>query len=366
MNVAKQIWLAFLITYGIGAAQAPSDRSPYPYVLRLEHFTLEEHSCALLQNTGAFHLEVDHGDDVKVFEGTIATSDLFDIESDLNRQPLVDLSQPQIAEPLIPVRRDVLRIAVFRGDHWQYLHFLTRDSQQPFQSWLQPLVYWLDRLHKLPHRELSEDEGKNNCLPREAITLKKRDTQIEAGSITPKSTSPELSAGAAPPQQPLQPARPTPPVLRVHLEMKASDSANDSCVLINPSGEYRFEERTQKAGKPVNTRIIASRITAEELQLLGHLLDDPALVKIRHHEPPGGMVVRVMGDMLDVSISRPAGVQQFILSSSFNRPGFPSFYRGDADSSNARPLLKFLSEHVETNQATSHDPASLNGCSEAR
>jgi len=73
----------------------------------------------------------------------------------------------------------------------------------------------------------------------------------------------------------------------------------------------------------------------------------------------------MMGDKLDISISRPTGVQHFILSSRFNRPDFPSFYRGDADLIAARPLLKFLSEHVENNTAGLLDPSKRNGCTEA-
>ena len=350
----------------VSAALSQESKPAYPYLLRLEHFTVEAHSCALLQNTGAFHLEVDHGDDVKVFEGTIATDDLLQIEGDLNSEPIVDLSEQQIQEPLIPTRRETLRLAAFRGDHWQYLYFLTSDSRQPFKHWLQPLVYWLDNLHKLPHRELTEDEGKNNCLPREEIALKRRDAGTERHSdTTTTTTSPALSADAGPQSQPPQRTRTAPALLRVHLLMKAAASANDSCVLITQSGEYRFEERTQKTGKPVDTRILAGKITPEELQQLGHLLEDPSLVKIKHHEPPGGMIVSMMGDMFDISIARPAGVQQFILSSSFHRPEFPSFYSGDGDSSNARPLLRFLNEHVENGGAESRDPASRNNCTEA-
>jgi hypothetical protein len=142
-------------------------------------------------------------------------------------------------------------------------------------------------------------------------------------------------------------------------------TAHETCVLVAENGKYRLEDRTQETGKPVNTKVIAGQITADELQQLRHLLDDPALAKIKHHEPPGGMVVPMMGDMLDISISRPAGVQQFVLSSRFGHPGFASFYSGDAGASEARPLLKFLGEHVESNKAGMLHPASRNGCTEA-
>jgi hypothetical protein len=73
----------------------------------------------------------------------------------------------------------------------------------------------------------------------------------------------------------------------------------------------------------------------------------------------------MMEDKMEIFISRPAGVQHFILSSRFNRPDFPSFYRGDAPVTAARPLLTFLNEHLENNAAGVLDPAKRNGCTEA-
>jgi hypothetical protein len=91
----------------------------------------------------------------------------------------------------------------------------------------------------------------------------------------------------------------------------------------------------------------------------------PALAQIKHHEPPGRRDVPMMEDNLDLTISRPAGVQHFILSSHFNRPDFPAFYGGDADLTAARPLLKFLADHVENNSAGTLDPVRRNNCSAA-
>ena len=370
VNIAKQICIVSLLFCGMATGQAaPRAPSSYPYLLRLEHSNFEDHSCALLQNTGAFHFEVSRGDDVKVFEGLIATNDVLDIERDLNSDALVKASQQQIEEPLIRTRHDELQLTVFRGDGWQDLYFRSSDSQHPFEHWLQPLVHWLNNLHKLPHRELSEDEGKNNCLPPSVITLKRRDTEASSAEpITPKATTHVLSAGPAPQPQLTQPAKPqsAPALLRVYsFEMKAAGSAHESCALVANNGKYHFEDRTQKTGKPVNTKILAGQFTPEEIQQLHQILEDPSLVKIKHREPPGGMIVPMMGNLLNVSISRPAGVQHFILSSTYNRAGFATFYSGDGDVGNARPLLKFLSEHVENSAAGALDPASRNGCAEA-
>jgi hypothetical protein len=363
----KQICAATIVLCGITSAQTTGGPS-YPYLLRIEHSTFESHACALLQTSGAFHLEVTDGDNVKVFEGTIPTNDLLEIEGDLNSETLVDLSQQQIEEPLIRTRHDELQVTVLRGDDWQDLFFRSSDSQQPFERWLQPLVHWLDTLHKLPHRELSEDEGKNNCLPPKPISLKKRDADAAPAPVTSKTDAHILSTVPAPQPQPRPPqaASPqsVPALLRVYSFEMQTGSAHESCVLLGENGIYRFEDRTQKTGKPVNTKIAAGQIKPDELQQLHQLLDDPSLAKIKHHEPRGG-VVPVMGSLTELSISRSAGVQHLVLSPRLNQAGFSPFDAGDADASVARPLLKFLAEHVENNPAGILDPSKRNGCSQA-
>lgn len=364
MGVVKQVCMSAVLLCGLAAAQTPN----YPYLLRLEHSSFDAHSCALLQTTGAFHLEIYDGDNVKVHEGTIPPNDLLEIEADLNTPALVDLSQQQIEEPLIRTRHDELQVTVLRGDGWQDLFFRSSDSQRPFEGWLGPLVRWLDNLHKLPHRDLSEDEGRNNCLPPKPITLKRRDVNTAPAAVTSKTNAHILSTEPAlqPQLQPSQTAKPksVPALLHMYLYEMRSGSAHETCVLLGENGMYRFEDRTQKTGKPVNTRITAGQIKPDELQQLHQLLDDPALAKIQHHEPRGG-VVPVMGGLIEIAVSRPAGVQRLVLSSFFNHAGSTPFYAGDADSSAASPLLKFLSEHLENNPAGILDPSKRNGCSQA-
>src|SRR5436190_719450 len=69
-------------------------------------------------------------------------------------------------------------------------------------------------------------------------------------------------------------ARPSPPatpppissLLRMYFFENKNSSAHESCVLVADNREYRFEDRTQKAGKPVDMKIAAGRITVEQLQ----------------------------------------------------------------------------------------------------
>jgi len=344
---------------GVSQVAGPS------YLLRLDHFNFEGRSCALLKDDGAFHLELSNGNETKVFEGRVSKNDLLQVERSLQDRTLSKLSQRQIEEPLIQTSHDELQISVFREGNWQDLFFQSGDSQQLFQHWLWPLIRWFNDLHKLPHRELSEDQGKNNCLPSKEVVLKRRGSS-SANSVVPDiSSAPARFSPSHPPPVEANKTATVQSLLRLYSFETKAGNAHQSCVLIDEEGKYRFEDRKQKAGKPMNTEIIAGKIGREELQQLHQLLEDPSLARIRHHEPPGGMVVSMLGDMLSASISRPNGVQHVILSSAFSRPGFPSFYPGDADISTARALLKFLSEHVENNKLGVLNPASRNDCAEA-
>lgn len=362
MNFIKQVWLSGLLC-GAAAAQSPSAT----YLFRLDHSNFEGHSCALLQATGSFHLEITDGDEVKVFEGTISSDELTKLEADLNSTALVNLSQPLIQEPLIRTRHDELQLSILRSEAWQDLFFQSSDSQQPFKHSLQPLIHWLDTLPRVPHRELSEDGGANRCLPVGVIALKKRGEALP-DSVTARTTMHILYGGQTPQPQPQRPpvaAQEVPPLLLLYSLAMKTVSAHETCVLIGENGMYRFEDRTQKAGKPVKTKITSGQIGPDNLQKLHQLLDDPAILNIQHHEPPGNDDVSMTEDKLDLTIARPAGVQHVILSSRYNRPDFPTFYRGDADVAAAQPLLKFLSEHVQNNLVGTLDPSKRNGCSEA-
>jgi hypothetical protein len=359
----------------IFASSALGQGSPpdHPYLLRLDHYTFEDHSCALLRTSGEFHLEVDHGDQVKVFEGAIDSRTLGEIETDLNSNPLLNLSQQQIEEPILRSGPyDKLQVTVFRRDDWQDLFFRSSESQRALKQWLQPLVHWLDDLHKLPHHELSEDAGKNNCLPRTPIVLQKRGA-AQQHEVSAKTRADVLPSG--PVAQPTAPAPQDGPksggatavgatILRIHLLEIKSGNAHDRCALVAESGTFRFEERKQKGSKPVDTAVFSGNFNSDQLQQLRQILNDPNLVKMNHREHRGGRVVPILGDMLELSISRPEGNQQLVLSTAFDHPQIPGFYGGDGSFHNAEPLLKFLTEHVEGPQAERLSKEARNGCTE--
>ena len=246
-------------------------------------------------------------------------------------------------------QEDRLQVGVVRNGEWQDLNFQSPESQRPFEHALRPLVRWMDELHKLPHKKLSEDAGKNNCQPPKSLALKKRGfAGITSSETTAQSgQSDAISA-----------------LLRVYSFSLKGGGAHQQCVLITENGKYRFEDRTQKAvGRAVETQIIDGEISPGDLQELRRVLDAPVLAKLHHHEPPGGRIP-VMGDILDLTISRATGDQKLFLSDGFGRE-FGAFFGGDGPLTIADPLMKFLAEHVKKNSmATVLDRSLRNDCSQ--
>lgn len=348
--------ILFLLPTAFAGAQV----DPSPYLLRLEHATPDAHVCVLLRKTGFFHLESDSNDSTKVFEGSLGADRLRQIERDLQDVGLEALSQKQIDEPLIH-RRDLLQLNITRDDHWQDVTFYSAESQEPYRRSLQPLIRWLNDLHKLPHKELSEDAGKNNCLAPGKIALKRRSDEEPRDSVEAGASPTPMASNGPPVAKP----DPVPALLRVSSLNVKSDAARQSCVLIVANGFYRAEERAQKVGsKRVDTKITGGRFTPEETLQLQQLLVDPALAQI-HHRKTSRMVLPMSGEMLNLQIYKSSGVQDVILSSTFKQRDVPFFYSGDGDISSAQSLLKFIAEHIWTKGSGGLDPGLRNDCQEA-
>ena len=355
--------LAFLFC-AVVTAVSQANKDPNPYLFRISHETPYNYSCALLQKDGAFHLEFARGDNIKVFEGAIDSAQLLRIRQVLDSPPIVTLSLEQIEEPLLRSWNEKLQLTIYRHDYSQELFFESIESEKPFKEPLNFLVRWLDGLPRLPHKEFSEDEGKQNCLPRTEIVLKKRDPNSPPPPVFVPPSSGPRSALNPPPLAPARTAEPSfVPLLRVDSFAMNGGDARQFCVLVANDGRYRFENRVQKSRKPVNTAIRAGTLGAEQITDLRKVLDAPSLAKIRHREPRN-LVVPILGDILNLSIMRPEGEQKITLTSGFGRE-VGTVYGGDADISAARDLTRFLREQIEQSEAgTSLDKSARNGCTD--
>ena len=111
----------------------------------------------------------------------------------------------------------------------------------------------------------------------------------------------------------------------------------------------------------MKTSIANGRLADEDLQALHTLLDAPALAKLKHHEPAGGVPLNIIGQVIELYIARGAGVQELILTDSTHRNTF--FFGGDGDASKADGVLKFVHQHVES-KAVPGPSADRNGCTD--
>jgi hypothetical protein len=358
LTLAKQHALRLLPTISLivlSASSAFSQDEKNPYVMRLAHEGVTGTACVLLQEDGAFHYETGDRYNTRVYEGEVPSAQLREVNDELRE--LLQLSQMQIEEPLIHGPYDIVDVGFTQEGAWRELLFRTVESQAPYRKSLQPLLQWMYRLHKLPRRELSEDAGKRNCLPRRKLRLIPRDEFSEQ----PPTLKPGPGfASARPPLVP-KTAQVT-PLLQLGSLTRSPHGAHQNCVLVASNGEYRFEARTQSTGsKTVNTFLTKGQFAAEDLQTLQGLLNAPSLVNMRHHEPPGGMALNLMGSLLELYVSRGSGVQELILTDNTHRNTW--FYAGDGDISRADPIVKFLREHVESNAMPATN-AERNGCTE--
>jgi len=350
-----------LLLFTLAPALAYAQVDASPYLLRMEHTSLDSHECVLLRETGFFHLETDSGDSTKVFEGNLSADKLRQIQSDLHEPRLQALSQEKIEEPLIR-RSEFLRLEISRDDNTQELTFRSAESQEPYRRSLQPLIRWLDDLHKVPHKKLSEDAGKNNCLPPSKIALKKRSDEAPSKSAPTAGNNPTPVDRSKPADAKPEPV---PTLLQLGSLSVKTHGVQQACVLVVANGLYRAEEQEQKDGsKRVQTKITGGQFTPEEISQLQQLLDAPAIAGI-HHRKTSRMTLPMSGEMLNLQIYRTSGLQDVVLSSTFNRRDIPFFYSGDGDISSAQPLLEFMTEHVWTAGSGRLDPSLRNDCQSA-
>lgn len=278
--------LAGQTTVGVDAAN-------YPYLLRLQHQTSGLDTCVLLQRGGSYHLERTQGDATSVFEGSLSGEELSLVDHWLNDERLQKLTRKDITRSLLPSEVDILQLNIFRGDHWQDLLFRDAESQKPFESPLAPLVSWLDALHHAPHKELSEDAGKNNCLLPRKIELKVR-AQPPAGNPGPQPSSaaaPEVAPASGTADALSRLPAPKPFLLRFESDRFENQQAERTCVVIYPGAQYHMEKSSQEldrtdvglydpqvvASGKVKTQVYEGPFDTRKLQALQLLLDDPDL-----------------------------------------------------------------------------------------
>jgi hypothetical protein len=261
-----------------------------PYLLRMERLRSDQDVCVLVQRDGQYHLERLHPYGIRVFEGKLRNGALASLESLLMEDRLLRLQQSDIDVPLITGDLDNLFVSVLRPDHWQNLQFNSAESRKPYEEFLNPLLKWLDALQKEKAKELTEESGRNNCLPPKEIQLQTRSgdkihsMHAEASAVTHAY------------------------ILRTLTRRFDSSRIENSCVIIRDTGVYHVRRSQQLARKETKTTVLDGTFSVEAVNSLRVLIDADPLRKWPTENPP---LARLQAaTVTNLSIPREDGVQQ--------------------------------------------------------
>jgi hypothetical protein len=335
----------------------------YPFRLRLEHTRPDSNVCVLLRRDGQFHLEHTRADETLVSEGRLSESDLAKLNLALDSDQVQQISQQKIVPPPMYSRNDQLQLTVFRKDHWQNLWFPDATTQAAYRAAIQPLLTWLYELHNQPHRELSEDEGKNNCLTPERLQLKIRNAQPPASA---GKTSEEPGAGAAAGVADSHPEQPPSFLMRYSRDRFSNSTLQRICVIVGPAGGYRMERGSQQISYKMKASVFGGSVSDGELRELKQMLDEPRLKNERHQNRLPDVAIRE-AQVISLSVPREKEIQQLVFSdysgSSFGGKG-PAANSSD-DTSSIEPLQTWLKTAIENKNLVPLKSARLNNCASA-
>jgi hypothetical protein len=145
-----------------------------PYLLRMERLRSDQDVCVLVRRDGQYHLEQLNVASIRIFEGMLPNEELESLENLLTKERLSQLQQGDIAAQLGTAEQDKLFVSILRPAHWQNLEFDSAENRKPYEEFLNPLLKWMDHLQKEKAKELTEESGRNNCLPPREIKLQTR------------------------------------------------------------------------------------------------------------------------------------------------------------------------------------------------
>jgi hypothetical protein len=314
-----------------------------PFLVRMERQTREENVCMLLQKDGHYHLERIITGRPRVFEGTLSSSAVSELDPLLNSDQLVNLKQSQIETALVGEDLDQVMIAVSRPTGWQSISFPTGKSRKPFKGEMDPILKWLDRNKQQQNPIVGAPTSR--CMPPQAA-------QAGGGESKPNSANPYVMRIVV---DHYEPAR----VGGSSASMNSTTAMNTSsdfkvtrfCTVVYESGRYRFEKSIQEFGSAVRPEIYRDTLNKAQLDELRGLLDNPKLVALPNSAAPA--VFAREGELISLAIPRDKGVQAVSFASFFGARTQEAGMKDNtslAVSANVElthPLRKWIGRNVE-------------------
>jgi len=278
-----------------------------PFLARMERQTREENVCMLVQKDGHYHLERIITGRPRVFEGSLDSAAIDELEPLLNADQVANLKQNQIETALVGEDLDQVMIAIERPTGWQSLQFPTGKSRKPFKASMEPILKWLDRNKQQQNPIVGAPT--NRCMPPQSA-------QAGAGDSKPSAANPYMMRIVV---DHYEPAR----LGGTSASMNSTTAMNSSsdfkvtrlCTVVYASGRYRLEKSIQEFGTAVRPEIYRDTLAKGQLDELRSLLDNPKLVALPNSAAPA--VFAREGELISLAVPREKGVQAVSFSSFF-------------------------------------------------
>ena len=259
--------------------------------------------CVLLQTDGQYHLERHTIDKVHVREGRITAAELKDLVHALDSDAFSQLDQKQIPNLMLKSDADRIMLDVHRLRGWQQLSFPDSASREPFRAVMDPLLKWFVSLGRRKARKMSEEAGRNNCLPPSGTEFARRDAPRF------KQPSPATAGTAsAPPEVPA--AAQSSFTLLMFEDRQVSFEPEVRCLLISPGGAFHLvrQSRTWKNG--LRNFVLDGQLSPPQLETLRAILNHPALAGDHDDLPAGDIIMTPDGFYTRLFIPRGLATQK--------------------------------------------------------
>jgi hypothetical protein len=256
--------------------------------------------CVLLTGNGEYHLERHTLEKVRVFEGALNADELRNVVHILSSDVLFNLKQNAIPDLMLKADDDHVMVTIHRPNFWQELSFPDSASRQPFREAMDPLMKWFEAINKRKMRELSEEAGRNNCLPPSKAEFAQR-----------KEVHPKPSAGdSSPPPPSVAAPRPTYAMQMIDRRL-VKNQTQVSCLVVSASGAYHLVKQTKDYNRGLSSATLDGTLSSLALASLHAVLDAPDLVKQPEVTDEGEMVFYATGSYFTrLNIPRDGKVQK--------------------------------------------------------
>ena len=357
-------FLSALILVGSSQSQDTSN----PYLARMEHQTREEDVCMLVQKDGRYHLERTAMGRARVFEGTLPSSAVTELEPLLTAGHLAELLQNQIESAPAGGDIDQVMLTISRAKGWQTLTFASAKARKPFKEDIDPILKWLDRNKQQPTP--TPDATTNRCVPQQGA-------QVAGGK--PSASNPyimrivveryELKGGGTAMSSVSAAKGTTGQNIGGMTNTDAMDvnsyRITRTCAIVYDSGRYREERNVRESGIVTKSEVYRDTIDKAQLTELRQMLDNPKLAALPNNVGPGFFARE--GEVTTLGVPRDKSVQGVVVATFAPRPASADLreaaYSALSEHSGLmKPIRKWLKENVEDHKSDMLKDVPANNC----